>query len=255
MAAHKWWRIEIAAAAGGYCLLGEVAFLDAAGANLSSGGTAYASSFYGSGYEPARAFDKNNSTEWCSAYNDFPARLWYQHTAPFEVAGVRLRGTNATYLPIRAADVSLAWSDNGSNWYPAYDDEHVLSLTDGSFAANTDATLTITPAPQAYPERAMTIAQDWQWGQEANVRGIIAPNNRVFAKASATAPEVPLPGALVRLHRRLDGRLAWQGLSDAQGYYHPRHLEVGVEYIPLAIDPSGTHECVAAGPVVAVEAA
>lgn len=85
--------------------------------------------------------------------------------------------------------------------------------------------------------------------------GTITNNNRVMLKPEPTAPEVPFGGARVRLHRLLDGYCAWEGLSDASGYYWPRGLEVGLWYYPVAIDLSGTHECDAAGPVIAVKAA
>jgi len=91
--------------------------------------------------------------------------------------------------------------------------------------------------------------RDWRMAQPTN--GTIAANNRVMHKASATSLEVPFAGARVRVHRLADGYLAWQGISDAQGWYHPRGLEVGERYYPVAIDVSGQHECVAAGPVVA----
>ena len=74
-------------------------------------------------------------------------------------------------------------------------------------------------------------------------------------KADASSPEVPFAGALVRVHRlSADGACAWQGLSDASGYYWPVGLEVGLAYYPVAIDLTGTHECDAAGPVIAVKA-
>lgn len=88
----------------------------------------------------------------------------------------------------------------------------------------------------------------------ADTRGTIASNNRVMVKASAGAPEVPMAGARVRLHRLPDGYLAWQGLSDAGGYYHASGLEIGESYVPVAIDLAGTYECVASGPVVATKA-
>lgn len=84
--------------------------------------------------------------------------------------------------------------------------------------------------------------------------GTIIDNNRVMLKTDPTAPEVPFVGARVRLHRLIDGSLAWQGQSDAQGYYWPTGLEVGVAYYPVAIDLTGAHECDAAGPVVATQA-
>lgn len=84
--------------------------------------------------------------------------------------------------------------------------------------------------------------------------GTISDNNRVMLKTEPSAPEVPFVGARVRLYRLIDGGLAWQGQSDAQGYYWPTGLEVGVAYYPVAIDLTGAHECDAAGPVVAVPA-
>ena len=81
--------------------------------------------------------------------------------------------------------------------------------------------------------------------------GTITANNRVMVKAGPDSPETPMAGARVRLHRMQDGYCAWQGISDSNGYYHASGLEVGFRYVPVAIDLSGTYECVAAGPVVA----
>lgn len=82
--------------------------------------------------------------------------------------------------------------------------------------------------------------------------GTIAEDNLVLVKATPESAALPIRGARVRLHRAADGLCAWQGVSDAAGYYHATGLEVGVTYIPVAIDLSGTYECVASGPVVAV---
>lgn len=103
-------------------------------------------------------------------------------------------------------------------------------------------------------ERVDALAQPGDGRFAADTRGTIASNNRVMVKASAGAPEAPMAGARVRLHRLADGFFAWQGLSDASGYYHASGLEIGEAYIPVAIDLSGTYECVASGPVVATKA-
>ena len=92
------------------------------------------------------------------------------------------------------------------------------------------------------------------WRFVGDTSGTVLDNNRVMVKPSATAPEVPSAGARVRLHRLTDGYCAWEGISDASGYYWPRGLEVGLAYYPVAIDLTGTHECDAAGPVIAVRA-
>lgn len=76
--------------------------------------------------------------------------------------------------------------------------------------------------------------------------------NRVYAKASENAPELPLASARVDIYKLQDGRRVWTGFSDADGYYTATGLEIGLKYIPLAVDPTGQFECVASGPVVAV---
>lgn len=83
--------------------------------------------------------------------------------------------------------------------------------------------------------------------------GVIA--DRCMFKASASSLEAPFPGGRVWLLRALDGFKAWEGHSDAQGYYRAEGLELGVAYIAVAIDPWGNHKTVGAGPVVAQEAA
>jgi len=108
------------------------------------------------------------------------------------------------------------------------------------------ATTRLLPAPHF-------AGRDWRFA--AATDGHIAANHRVLHRPNSSAPGAPFAGALVRLHRTADGRLAWQGLSDAQGWYHAAGLEVGASYYPVAIDLAGHYECVAAGPVVAVAAA
>lgn len=92
------------------------------------------------------------------------------------------------------------------------------------------------------------------FGSPIDTSGTITGENRVFFKADASAPEVPFSGAIVRLYRYAAGICDWQGVSDATGYYWPAELEVGVEYYPVAIDPTRTHQVTAAGPVMAVKA-
>ena len=83
--------------------------------------------------------------------------------------------------------------------------------------------------------------------------GVIA--DRVMFRASAASPEAPFASGRVWLLRAADGFKAWEGYSDAQGYYLAEGLELGVAYIAVGIDPWGNHKTVGAGPVVAQEAA
>jgi hypothetical protein len=256
MAAHKYWRVQFANSLGGvYIQLSEIAFIDASGADLSVGGSASASSYYGGGYESANAFDKNTGTDYCSAADSWPVWVQYEHPSAVEVAGVKIRcASNASWAPERASQLTLLYSDEGSNWAALADDDLQLTISSGSFAANALVTLLIAPI---VPLQVLVL-EDGLMGGAANWRapesamGTIT--NRVFAKASAEAPEQPMPGARVRLHRLADGYCAWQGLSDADGYYHAQGLEVGLRYYPVAIDLLGQFKCVAAGPVTAVEA-
>lgn len=100
---------------------------------------------------------------------------------------------------------------------------------------------------------ASGVGRNWRFA--ADTLGTVTNNNRVMVKPEPSAPEVPMAGAKVRLHRLVDGLCAWEGFSDAAGYYWPFGLEVGELYYPVAIDTAGVHECDAAGPVVAVRAA
>ena len=109
-------------------------------------------------------------------------------------------------------------------------------------------------ADLAYPTAQVGLAPiaARNWNFAADNAGTITNNNRVMVKPDASSPELPIAGAWVRLHRLTDGYCAWAGFSDASGYYWPEGLEVGGRYYPVAIDPTGVHECDAAGPVIAV---
>jgi hypothetical protein len=94
------------------------------------------------------------------------------------------------------------------------------------------------------------LAQDFRL--VGDTTGVI--NDRVMLKTSPSAPEVPMASARVWALRLADGYKAWEGFSDALGYYHATGLEVGVAYQVTAIDLTGEHKCTAGGPVVAVKA-
>jgi len=79
----------------------------------------------------------------------------------------------------------------------------------------------------------------------------LTQNAVVRVKADPDAPKLPMPGALVRLHERVSGRLDWQGYSGADGAYHASGLVPGAEYVPVGIDVARNFASVASGPVVA----
>ena len=98
--------------------------------------------------------------------------------------------------------------------------------------------------PLPLPSR---LPQDYR--HKTPTMGVIA--DRVMFKASASSPEAPFASGRVWLLRALDGFKAWEGYSDAQGHYRAEGLELGVAYIPVGIDPTGTHKASAAGPAIA----
>lgn len=65
------------------------------------------------------------------------------------------------------------------------------------------------------------------------------------------AAETPFVLGRVWLLRLADGFKAWEGWSDANGYYTATGLEVGVDYVAVAIDPLRNHKTTGAGPVTA----
>ena len=79
---HRYWGYTFTAtASASFVQMGEVRMKTvAAGTNVATGGTAGASSFYGAGYEPAKAFDANTTTLWDSA-TGLPQSLWYDFGA------------------------------------------------------------------------------------------------------------------------------------------------------------------------------
>ena len=79
--------------------------------------------------------------------------------------------------------------------------------------------------------------------------------DRVMFKATPSSPESPFAQGRVWLLRLADGYKAWEGWSNAAGYYTATGLELGVEYIAVGIDPYRTHKATGAGPVTAMEAA
>ena len=74
-------------------------------------------------------------------------------------------------------------------------------------------------------------------------------SDQVVVKAGGI--EIPFANGRVWMLRASDGFKAWEGWSDASGNYTATGLELGVKYIPVAIDPYGNQKATAAGPVTA----
>lgn len=249
MSAQRTWRLGFKSSQGGsYVQIAEVAFLDAGGVDLSVGGVASASSEYSSSYAAGKAFDKATGTEWATVGSAIPAWLQYQHAAPVDVAQVRIVcPASLSYTPTNLASLSLAAGDGQEDLY-------ALSLVSGSFVAGGTLVLSVQPyvPPQVHSTPAVgSLLQNFYTGKPAS--GVIS--DRVMFKATPSSPESPFANGRVWLLRLADGYKAWEGWSDASGYYTATGLDLGVEYIAVGIDPYRNHKATGAGPVVATEAA
>lgn len=96
------------------------------------------------------------------------------------------------------------------------------------------------------PARPAAVQRDWRQ-IAANTSGTIT--DQVVLKSGAT--ETPFVNGRVWLLRLADGYKAWEGRSDAGGWYTATGLEVGVDYVAVAIDPLRNHKTTGAGPVTA----
>lgn len=275
MGAHKSWRLSFAGSNGGtFIQLTEVTFLDQTGADVSVGGTAGASSSFSSAYLAANAFDKSLATDWSTTSGDFPARLWYTCPTAVDVRAVRIRCSSSFgYLPRSLGDIGVSTSDDGGlTWSPSF--SYGLGLTSGSIAASSQFEFSVIavdlanlallqPQPGFLQGRAAvpysgldvvprmsSLRQDFR--QQGVTTGVIT--DRVMFKATPSSPESPFAMGRVWLLRLVDGYKAWEGWSNAAGYYTATGLELGVDYIAVGIDPQRNHKATGAGPVRAVEA-
>lgn len=269
MTAQNVWRLTFGSSQGGqYIQLTEVAFLDAGGNDLSVGGAASASSEYSASYTADKAFDKSLSTDWCTAQSaPFPAWLQYTHDSPVDVAQVRIVcSANNAWLPVGAGELGLRAGD-------LQQDRYMVSAASGSFGPNQTVVLSVSPyvPPTIVPVPALSYLQGVAGAVFAGIKPVPATSrllpdylrpsrpptgvvaDTVTLVSTPGAPAQPFANGRVWLLRLTDGRIAWQGYSDAQGRYRAEGLELGAEYIPVGIDPTGQHKAVAAGPVVALE--
>lgn len=180
MSAQNTWRLIFASSNGGVFIeLTEVAFLDGAGNDLTVGGIASASSFYGAGYGAANAFDKSVANDWCSAAGaPFPHWLQYAHAAPVDVAQVRITcSSSSAWLPPSVEAIELRAGSSQQ-------DKYSLSIASGSFAPGAVVLLNVTPyvAPTA----------------------TLSPS-AVYLSGGASAPAGPLLPPLATTHDLQDG--------------------------------------------------
>lgn len=114
---HKYWRVYVTAAAGGYGSMVELEFLDGLGVRCDlAGGTPIKSSEL-SGHEAYRAFDGvvSGNSPWAPNNGTPPMWLGYQHAAAVAVNSVRITA-RSTYLTQSPNDFIVQSSDDGVSW-------------------------------------------------------------------------------------------------------------------------------------------
>lgn len=248
MTTAKKWRVQVAGTQGGsYWQVAEVAFLDAAGVDLSVGGTASASSIYSGAYDAAKAFDKNNGTDYRNVSGQFPAWLQYEPAAAVDAVQMRIHSSsNSAWLPRTVSDITVfAW--HGDDTTPTRYD---VALTSGALAVNTTAIFALTeyvpvltkptvrqfafatgsPVPpfsvKSLPRAG--VAVDLLHGGDGTIRGTVErksdPLNAMLRRR-------------VRLYNERTGQLVAQVWSDAvTGEYRFTGIDAGEKYTALAYD-------------------
>ena len=235
--AYTDWRITVFATRGGvYWQVTEVAFLDAQGVDVSVGGVASSGSVYSASEDAAKAFDKNLGTDYCNESNAFPAWLQYQHPAPVDIKGVRIRwASNDNWLLLRTESMEVtARQGNGIA------QRFVANLVSGDIISGTEAVFALTPwvPPQAnifgelltvaqspVPDRVLQLGADLM-----NVRDMeFGGPGVIYGTVRDDRTKKPVQ-CRVRLRRSRDGLLAREVWSHADGSYRFDGLTARYEY-------------------------
>lgn len=124
MAAHRYWRLNLTAVTnpGTDFALAEVKFCTAvAGASVTSGGTASASSIFSGSFPASNAFDSNITTFWHSAGGTAPQWIKYDfglgNDKDIIEVGIVPPSSRAHQQPV---SFDVQWSDDNSTWTTAW---------------------------------------------------------------------------------------------------------------------------------------
>jgi hypothetical protein len=123
--AHKFWRVLISGnrnpmdSGNGYTGLREVEMIDESGSDATTGGTAFASSIYSSGYQATAAFDNLDATSWYSVAGSplsasSTQHIGYEFASPVDVKTVTIKASSD--LSSIPRDFVVQWSDNGTSY-------------------------------------------------------------------------------------------------------------------------------------------
>ena len=251
MAAHVYWRLGIATGTN-YIELKELAFLNSEMQDLSTGGTASASSESSPSYSAAKAFDKNLGTAWIITNGAFPAWIQYQHPTPVDVAFVRLTASDSYSW----SGPSLSYSDDGVTWSTPL----LLSLAlGGPINSSTESILVPSavfsglayPLARARPLHSAAVPTvavagvprtrlliDVEHGGRGSIPGTV--------KRDADPTDLPLRRR-VRLHREADGMLVRETWSDATtGDYLFTDINPALKYTVISYDHEHNYRAVVA---------
>ena len=263
-----YWRVRFPSG-GAYIWLAEVKFFGPGGATIPATGTPLSGGDYSAAYAKANAFDgveNDANSGWSS--NTVPAWIGMQFASAEDVRRVDMiiHPQAASDSWPQAGQVVLESSSDGTTWGAATPVSGGTFVDYGTFGAGGTVSVvefvppTVAPLPRAGRiqgrERSRYTTTDplpragragYDLRQVTTTTGTIA--DQVVVKAGGI--DVPFANGRVWLLRLADGYKAWEGWSDAAGNYSATGLELGVKYVPVAIDPYGNQKATAAGPVVA----
>ena len=245
MPTARYWRMGVGASAeNNYVTFMEVQFLDATFTDVSVGGTAFSSSFYTSGQEADKAFDKNLATWWRSAPHDFPSYIGYDHVSPVDVAYVRFRGFAAGEYPAAVGVITVQWSDDGTTWSSpsrvrliesefVYNQYATAALWDGQFTPVCvgPGLFTTAPTPVGLQVAFLTDGshpyRDFEFDGSGRIAGTVKEDG---------TPDVPVRRR-VRLHREQDGLLIREVWSHpTTGAYSFDYIDATKQYTVITYD-------------------
>lgn len=258
MTVARHWRCSFTLGSQSSVSVREMAFLDGSGTDLSTGGTASASSSATGFVTPDKAFDKDLGTWWSNAASELQPYLAYDHGTAVDVAQIRINFGALGGLIALESNIRWSVSDDGSTWsQPA-----PLRLVSGTIAASTEGTYDLMQvsdlafigvdggflpfAGSAVPSGLPTIFfpssvapyRDFAFGGAGKVLGTV--------KRTADPTNVPLKRR-VRLHRERDGMLIREVWSDpVTGGYEFSWIDELETYTVLTYDYEQTYRAVVA---------
>lgn len=250
MAAHLYWRVKFTNSNGGvgwFVKIDKLVFQDLAEADITTGGSAIASSSQ-VGYEASQAFDKTLSNNgWACNNGGLPAWLGYLFPTPVDVLSAKMQmiELNEPVMPIDKY-VFLEYSDNGTTWFPAGEQTWRVA---GLYNFNTSVTIKAgTPSSSKITgnlSRVFGNPPDQRSIGATSVKTALYKFDAVFGgngTISGTLTIENIPGVRkVRLFRRHDAAFIRETWSNSVGQYSFSNIHPNFEYFVVAHDHLRVH--------------